>query len=492
MNSQKDYDLLLQKYNILASRCSHSEELLAQKEKQWEKKEADMIRTDKKTRELCEKILAKDKREMVLGTDYTWSKLSTEDLVDKSKKCFAEYNLKRTKLLNDIMKLAEDRRFQIESLMDQINQMVVGQQMSSVDLQEIVENATAAKTEQIAKEKAPNKIKEAVKSGNVQLVIEEDSDCEAIEVNGEMKQIKELMNANEQARITAHSIPISDSQKKKSQMESAREDAVMSHMVDLNEYEERISDIMWAVICVIGSYGIAKYSEIEAQVQADYEEIAQSKSKVRLGTQTLYKMGVITQEVLKLPLTPKVFVHKLSDIGQRLYKKKTGKNHVISEIDKIIKEHDNLEHGFGIMDVACVLKESGNFSEVHSYNRSQAIPLPNGESYIPDIICIGRHREYIEYERGNHTQSDFNKKCNKMAQVTRYLNFVAPNKEILSKKIIPQINAWIAARDVKSLRNIKIRATTPLALKESENEDNLNWLVIYDLRKGPDPVKTIE
>ena len=91
-----------------------------------------------------------------------------------------------------------------------------------------------------------------------------------------------------------------------------------------------------------------------------------------------------------------------------------------------------------------------------------------------------------------HTQADFNEKCNKMTQVTRYLNFVVPNKDILIKRLIPQINTWIESRDARSLKNIKIRLTTALTLKDADMRNDKCWQVIWDLRKGAAPVKTIE
>ena len=94
--------------------------------------------------------------------------------------------------------------------------------------------------------------------------------------------------------------------------------------------------------------------------------------------------------------------------------------------------------------------------------------------------------EYIEYERGLQTQSDFNAKCNKMCKVTRFLNFVAPNRGTVLKRLKPQVDAWIASRGKDSLRNIKVRITTPIELRNA----NINeaWLVVYDLNRSTDPV----
>ena len=127
-------------------------------------------------------------------------------------------------------------------------------------------------------------------------------------------------------------------------------------------------------------------------------------------------MKALDQESLYLPLTPKVSVYKLTDIGARLYRKRYDKVPVESEIDRVRKEHDNLEHGYGIMDLERVLSECGRYREVHIFNRSRAITVSGNRKYVPDVVALpvqGNFTEYIEYERGFHTQPDFNAKCNK-------------------------------------------------------------------------------
>ena len=123
------------------------------------------------------------------------------------------------------------------------------------------------------------------------------------------------------------------------------------------------------------------------------------------------------------------------------------------------------------------------------FNRSRAKPVKGGLQYVADIIAIpvaGKYTEYFEYERGFTKQPDFNAKCNKMAQVMRFLNFIAPNKETIIKRIRPQVDDWIATRGQESLRTLKIRLTTPQELR-SPTGDNA-WLVVYDLNKGTEPV----
>ena len=60
--------------------------------------------------------------------------------------------------------------------------------------------------------------------------------------------------------------------------------------------------------------------------------------------------------------------------------------------------------------------------------------------------------EYYEVECGNHHQSDFNDKCDKLKSITSNLFFVAPNRETVEKKLKPQIEAWIRTHGIQLLQ----------------------------------------
>lgn len=53
-------------------------------------------------RELCEDILAKDSKEMVLGTDYSWSSIQINELIRKSKQSFTNYIASRTDFMQNL------------------------------------------------------------------------------------------------------------------------------------------------------------------------------------------------------------------------------------------------------------------------------------------------------------------------------------------------------------------------------------------------------
>lgn len=338
MARDSEYELLLSKYNVSIAKTQDLQEQIRIKEGAWKAKEAHYKHVDKLTRELCEKILARDRNEMVLGREYSWAKLDTEDLVLKADASYRTYNANRSELLQKIMDVAETRRAQIESLEDQIRQMIANGTAGASDVQEVLDRAEKEAAEEQAKEHVPNRIRDVAAAGKVELIIE---DADDVMVEGEKKLVAELVEINEQARVTANSVPVVQATQNREIIKAARDQSIMTHLVDLSEYEARFNDVMWEVMKAIGAEGLSKYPDIEAEILRNTEF---RTSKIRTATLEIAKMGALNQSILNLPLTPKVFAYQLSDIGTRLYKKHFEKEPVISDIERIIAEHDNAEH----------------------------------------------------------------------------------------------------------------------------------------------------
>lgn len=482
MSARKDYETMHHTLLLREQRIADLEEEISEKNKVIEKKRVEFAHTEDLIRDLCTTILAKDRNEMVLGKPYTWKKLSLNDLITKAKNSYKEYTLERSRILGETLDLAETRRQEAESLADQLAQLMQNATLTGAD-SDIVQEAQKS----VDKIKAPNALKEAAQSGGVEMLIEDDKDA-LYEANGEMKTMEELMNIAEEVAISANAVPVVPSSKKNNRLEQARENAMLAHVVDLQKYIDEFNDEMWAIVEIIGSLGIPKYNDIEAKIKEKYD---MKDSKIRTAIKALSNMRVVSQTKINLPLSPNVFLFNLTDIGQRIYKSKFNQKPVQNELDRVIAEHDNAEHGYGILDIEKVLKEKGYYQEISSFNRSNPIQLGNGKSFVPDLVCKrGKFTEYIEYERGHHTQNDFNAKCNKMAQVTRYLNFVVPNQDTV-KTIMRQVDSWAEKRGQKSLEGIKLRISTSFAIRKSD-EKGIMWIVEYDFRQGLKPVKIPE
>lgn len=467
------YKTLLSKYNVAVARCRDLEEQNNTNMHHWKSEEERFKKVEDLARRLCEMILAKDPREMVLGESSSWYSTPVDELLLRAQKSYKEYNEKTTKLLKAIQGEAEKRRSKIEGLEDQIQQYLTGNGFTA---------PPAPMAEKSGDELVPD-IEQNAQTGKIKVIIEEASDGLEKE---DVQALSEMLNLNEQTKLTTNAVPINSAVQKARDIERERDNSMMAHLINLAELEKRFNKMMWTVLAAIGE-GIAKYPEIERRILE--REPSAAKTKIRTATTELFKMKALDQQSLNLPLTPRVMVYKLTDIGVRLYRKHFEKMPDESEIDRVCKEHDNLEHGYGIMDLEKVLIACGRYREVHIFNRSRAISISENRKYVPDIIARpvkGDFIEYIEYERGHHTQPDFNAKLNKMCKVTRFLNIVAPNRAVLIKKIRPQVDTWIRERGADSIRNIQIRLTTPTELRNSETRNA--WLIVYKLSKGTEPV----
>lgn len=485
MARDSQYEALLCKYNISIAKARDLQEQMQTKELAWKETEKRYKLIDKLCRELCESILAKDPNEMVLGQEYSWSKVETTKLILKSQNSFKNYNKSRTELLNKVLDESERRRQQIESLEDQISQFFAGEKEGAYknadDLREAVEKR---KVEKQAKQKAPNVVQKAEKDQGVQLICEEEDDL----VEGENEAIQDLIRTNQSVKIIPTSTPVQNSQRKKEKVLKARREEAMAHMVDLVEYEQRIDEIGWCIIQAIGQLGISRYPKIEEYVLSLHPECR--NTKIRSLTNELWKMDVLYQEQIGLPMLPKIFIYSLGNIGKRLYQKRFGSDPVDGEREKVIAEHDNVEHGYGILTIAEMLQEGGAYQEVSAFNRQHPIKFPDGRSYIPDIRCkAGKRIDYMEYERGTHTQSDFSAKCSKMARATRQMNFITPNRESMDK-VKKQIDVWLRNRGKDGVKGIEqIRLTTTIALKGKDPKENEPWRIIYQPKESLTPIK---
>ena len=480
MNS-KSYNTLQQSFLFVQAKANDLQEQLDEKSKQTETREKQFKHTEDLARILCVSILAKDRSEMVLGKPYSWSKVPIDELLVKAKQSYDSRNLERANLLNETLDLAESRRQEIEGLKDQISAIMVNGNIS--DPEQV--KSIGTEINRIATSNAPYAARAAAENGSIELIVEDDN-TGAITVDGEDKAIEELIEAAGAIALSANAIPTIHSKSKQKKRNEQAKKAIMSHVVDLSDWTDRMTDTMWDIIEVIGREGLPTYNDIEAKIREKDPDI--KPSRLRNAMSSLVKMNVLNQVSVKTPLAPNKFFSWLDDIGKRLFIVHFNDNPVVSEVERVIAEHDNPEHGYGILELQRVLLENEIYTEVSSFNRGNPIKIDNGKySFIPDLICKKagvKYTEYIEYERGHHTQSDFNAKCNKMSKCTRFLNFVVPNKDVL-EHILKQIDKWAESRGQKSIENLRVRVTTSVAVRDSRGK--INWLVEYDFRKSMRP-----
>lgn len=489
-------EIIQEMYHRQIAETKDLREQIKEKEVAWSKKEKDYKKTEVLVRELCEDILAKDRAEMRLGEEYSWSRVPIDKLIQKTKKTFVEYNEERTKILNKVLDNLEERRDEVESLENQIERMYnqgISKKETPVSIEEIKDEMEEEKRQKDAVSQIADKnVREAALNGKIDAVVTEETD--SLE---ELDLVNQLIEDSGMQIPMENSIPvtpqkeIADTIRKKKQAQKKK-----SYRINLGDYEKKMSTISWRIMELIGIDGISTYSQIEEAVITESNGDI-TKSRLRMTVRGLTSMGIIRDEKVNIPLKPKMMVYYLTDMGNALFEEKYGKAPVLSEAEKIIAEHDNLIHGYGIKTLADLIRSFGIYKEVLDYNRKNPIKLSDGNSYIPDIIgSYGKQKDYFEYERGHHTQTDFNRKCNKMTKVSRFLNFIVPNKDVM-EHLIKQVQAWIKSRGINTLKNVKIRITTVPALKGLDGVKEINlrndktWQAVFDLNKGDTPISKV-
>lgn len=478
MVTQNEYDTMRDQRNVALAKAQDLQEQLLTKQEQWNTREQRYKTMEGVVRKLCEEILAKDNREMVLGTDYSWSSVSIFDLINKAQNSLRDYTNFQKDFMRKLLDQSESRRQTIESLEEQISIMRTQPSAIQISQDELAKKIEEEKKKKKVMESIPPKQKEYIENGRAEIVLDDKDDVLEKE---EEALLAEIAETSARAQINPKSIPYTQNRKNIEKKKERKQSKIKAHTVNLRDFEEKLDPVSWDIIELMGREGTSIYSDIETSVIQQNTIITPSKCRTCIGVLT--SMGLTKKEPVLNPLKGRFYIYALTDTGARIYQDRYQKIPVTSEMERISAEHDNCVHGYGIKFVADLIREEGNYVTVSDINRKRPISCGNGIEYIPDIICTDKnnHHMYIEYECVNHTQSNFNAKCNKMSQVTDVLNFIVPNKNDVSK-IKQQILRWIENQGQNALSHITVRVTGAYQLRETNLKDlgnNKNWKLVF-------------
>lgn len=520
--SESEHNTLLNQYNRLVARFRELAKQSEERQEKWRQLEKDYKTNEALSRELCELILAKDPNEMVLGREYSWGKLPFRELIQRTKISFEKYNEERTKLLQDIQAVSEERRSTIESLETQLSQIMHREKNlddttnplknesydnESGEIYELPkEQSTSHITEPHVPEqtlkRVPYNTQQAAKNGAIDVVIlEEDSDISTQDI----AQQEEMARISTAISIEQTGYRISPAEQKRKAAEQARQMQERNMLIDANQTKDRLNPRCWFVIKIIGETGLCEGSAIIEYANKHWNEYFEqddqnnkySDSAVKGALKKLTDTGcVIIDTDVKHPLKPRFAVYYLSDIGERFFKEKFEKDPVLSERNILIAQHDNLEHAFGIKSLKEILERSGKYDKVSMDRKNNTIILDGSVKFIPDIKATGIASKskrpfaaYFEYERGTHSQTDFNIKLTRMSKVTRFINIVCGNT-ITVEKLVNETKKWIESRGGHThLSNIRVRITTLTRLNgQSDIDSDDSWQAIFNLRHSSEPI----
>lgn len=247
-----------------------------------------------------------------------------------------------------------------------------------------------------------------------------------------------------------------------------QKDDVKIIAVDVKKAREALGETEYNILGILGKDGLSLYPDIEEEAVSKF---GYTESKIKTSIQRLEEHNLIISETVK---TPKIrrgvrVLEITSEVGFSLYEEKFNKKPVESEKRKIIKDHDNLEHGYSIVEVARILEHQLGYIDVSHDRAKNTIPVGGNKKWVPDIIAlnpVSNKKEYFEVEFGNHTQENFDEKMTKANLKAKVLRFIVPNA-LKKQKLKTKIDQWRAKGDNKKSKMI-ISVGTVSDLEEKE------------------------
>lgn len=508
----ENYETLLAKYNRLISRFRDLEAQMDEKEKNWAKIQKQMNVHEQLARELCETILAKEiKSAEFFGKEYSWGKVPLDDLLRDSKAAYSRQNASRTELLKGMQTKVATLEQNYQNLLLQYEHLSQTRTTQPTYIQQpdpntgeiadepvqptqpvqpaqpaqppvekmqqeapttpIIATTPAQTSTPVIPEGASYDVQKAAKNGAIQVeILEDDADVSDVD----LRLQGEAVEAGVRIEVGKKSPKIHPSTKTKKQMEHVKESTktqMGTYIVNEEEVLKTMTDRKWYVLQAIGETGEYDFEKIAAKAtELNPDKKKPSGTMIRNDLFQLITNGIIEKEPAPLPFASTYAVYNISSIGSALYTKKYGKAPAESKIVQIIKDHDNLEHGLGIIGLAEILRKSNQFSKVTTERKELTFKLSSGDTYIPDVMAVAqKYTAYFEYELGNHTPSHFRIKLNKMAIKTKFLNIIC-NSQSSCETINKLVLDWIESRGGPGfLPRGVVRVTTITKLKNAEN-----------------------
>lgn len=211
---------------------------------------------------------------------------------------------------------------------------------------------------------------------------------------------------------------------------------------DIEKVLQRTDMLQREIIRIMGETGLNETKEIQAEclTQGKFTNTNKFREVLKLCKDN----NLIIETKNPVALRNQLVLNSLSDLGKVVYKRLFKKQPVVDEMTNIIRMHDNLIHGYNIKDTVTTLEGLG-YLNVCMDAQKNAIKLPGGSTYIPDVVAEvvnandkKRMKTYWEIELGNHHNNDFFDKLEKAAKVTKEVTIIVDKvdtKEHVAKQI---------------------------------------------------------
>jgi len=465
--TEQEIKIQAQKQQIekMTVRMGQLEEQYKNKEKHMMGEIQRLLHIDEMARGLCQKILDKDSREIVLGSSHSWSSMSSEQMIESATKSYKAYCEKRTKDMQKIGKYASELSEKYEDLLEK-----------HLALKKTLEAYEQA--ESMVSDGRRKQIKDALngktKIGDVEVATIEEPDDEDEEKTTTVKTSSKNPTAKEkEKKETTSSTPyVSEGELEKS----------------IRLLIPAMSDAEKQVLKLIGD-GMSVSVEIKNAI----------KSSVSVSTSARCLSSLTNDGYIEcvpnisFPGTKGSALVRLTKKGRVAYKLITGDEPNEPEMDRIRRVHATYEHGYGIRACARLLDKSGRYKTVNMF--PDKIKAGDGTIYIPDLVCMridengNKAVEYFEFERCKQKNVEYFTKFGKMSSITEEINVIVANPSE-HDKMQRLLAAWANAKaDVPSYAHKTIRLTNYNRIKDciEKKKPFSDWWYMTDFVKDFKP-----
>lgn len=239
-------------------------------------------------------------------------------------------------------------------------------------------------------------------------------------------------------------------------IEKAQEEVKGKHIllikgkpVDIDELSKTLTESQKTIIQAIGTEGLSSSSDIFEYM----DEKAQIKlTNARKVLSSMYEdvsVPLVRCENANTPVTPNRQMYVLTRAGKAVYQTMYQQKPVLTEPERLQKEHKTLQHGLCIKDTAQLLINMG-LHDVFYFDKQNTYDVGGGERYVPDITAKTDRNEvmFFEVELAHHNDADFTNKLEKAIRVTNNLYIIAYDMAA-KKKLKAQVNRYIGNKTLE-------------------------------------------
>lgn len=462
--------------------------------------------TEKSMKYLCESIL---KKERGSNDEKTWFKMSLKDMIDKAQEGFEAYSASMKDMIQNLLSQNEKRREEKENLERELREEKESHKADVSKItkykDEIIDSLIAkmktGKVEDDEIDEIMHKVGRSQKE-NINMSVGSNVEFETESSDDMGKIISDSARIMyENGEVIVNTKPVSkvkvDDEAKIAVAKTA--DEISKERTEVvRKYVKKLSDPQKLLIRVMGEDG---YSEMDPILKAAKQKYPELPSESRLKT-AMHDLCIVSKEdelyekiieVVKCPVpgSSNFCLYRLTKMGNDIFTYLYSKAPKEPEMNLIIKNHDNLEHGYGIKKTALLLQKMKFIqdakAEVIYLTRIKDYIVKVGENkkYIPDIVLVYQRadgkerRNYIEYETGKSPDTDMIAKCNKMASFTKNIFIIVPDKTA-KDKTIEKIQKWkdsILKDGAPFPRKdaIRIRLGTFYEIRDSNSSNEISW-----------------